>query len=168
MKFLEHNKRIAILHIIYGGLNSLVFLGCGILLLLGGFAGFFDPFAGEVVLAVTWLFVGLSFLLFLLVGLPSLVAGYGLLTFKSWARTAAITASIVATLNVPFGTALAVYTLWFLFKDGRQLYDGLPLSDIKAKGFFEGSHEGMRNDAARGRSEGFREYLPPLPPSWRD
>ena len=43
-----------------------------------------------------------------------LVAGWGLLQREPWARTLAIVMGVVHLLNVPFGTALGVYTLWVL------------------------------------------------------
>ena len=43
-----------------------------------------------------------------------LVAGWGLLQREPWARTLAIVMGCVHLLNVPFGTALGVYTLWVL------------------------------------------------------
>jgi hypothetical protein len=44
----------------------------------------------------------------------ALFAGYGLLQRRPWGRTVAIIAAILALLKIPFGTALAIYTLWVL------------------------------------------------------
>lgn len=44
----------------------------------------------------------------------SLVTAYGLLTRQSWGRVLAIVAAIFALIRIPFGTALAVYTLVIL------------------------------------------------------
>ena len=40
--------------------------------------------------------------------------GWGLLERESWARLLAIILAIVSLFNVPFGTALGIYTLWVL------------------------------------------------------
>lgn len=48
------------------------------------------------------------------VSLPGLIAGYGLLKRKSWARIVAIVLGCLNLLNLPFGTALGIYTLWAL------------------------------------------------------
>lgn len=42
------------------------------------------------------------------------ITGWGLLTRQPWARMAAIVFGVVSLLDVPFGTALGIYTLWVL------------------------------------------------------
>ncbi|HKT24688.1 MAG TPA: hypothetical protein VJR04_08785, partial [Terriglobales bacterium] len=42
----------------------------------------------------------------------SLIAGIGLLERQSWARPLVLVLAFIALLNIPFGTALGVYTLW--------------------------------------------------------
>lgn len=44
----------------------------------------------------------------------ALVAGYGLLTRRPWARVLGIVIGILSLLKFPLGTALGVYTLWVL------------------------------------------------------
>jgi hypothetical protein len=44
----------------------------------------------------------------------SLLAGWGLLEKQPWARVLAIVLACFNLLNVPFGTALGIYTLWVL------------------------------------------------------
>lgn len=41
-------------------------------------------------------------------------AGYGLLHRESWARMLTLVLSFLALFNVPFGTALGIYSLWVL------------------------------------------------------
>lgn len=43
-----------------------------------------------------------------------LLAGWGLLTWKDWARILAIILGVLNLINFPFGTALGIYTLWVL------------------------------------------------------
>jgi uncharacterized membrane protein (DUF2068 family) len=58
----------------------------------------------------------------LLFTVPALAGGYGMWKRRRWARKFVLVSAVVAALNVPFGTALAVYTFWFLFVDeGREL-----------------------------------------------
>jgi hypothetical protein len=55
--------------------------------------------------------------------IPSFVAAFGLLKQKSWARVASIVAGILAAMNVPFGTAACVYSLWFfLGENWKEVY----------------------------------------------
>lgn len=57
--------------------------------------------------------------------IPSLVAGYALLKRRPWAKVAGIVGGVLAAMSFPIGTAVAVYTFWFLFGDaGKQLYAG--------------------------------------------
>jgi hypothetical protein len=43
-----------------------------------------------------------------------IIAGYGLLQREPWARMLAIIMGVVSLLEMPFGTALGIYTLWVL------------------------------------------------------
>lgn len=116
----QHNNLVANLHLAYAGLQSLLLLGFGLLFAFllanmpsdGGEGLFVGGFLG-IVLLVSWLFSAL----------PSIIAGYAMKDGKSWARTASIIASCFAVINIPHGTALGVYSLWFLFGDkGNQFY----------------------------------------------
>jgi len=44
----------------------------------------------------------------------SLITGFGLLERQTWGRPLALVMAFIALLNLPFGTALGVYTLWVL------------------------------------------------------
>jgi fructose-specific phosphotransferase system IIC component len=56
--------------------------------------------------------------------IPSIIAGLALRKRKRWAKVASIIAGIVAAMQAPFGTAVCVYTFWFLFSEpGKSLYD---------------------------------------------
>ena len=59
------------------------------------------------------LFFGLG-ILFLAIAAARAVTGYGLLKVRSWGRVLALVMGFLMLLDFPFGTALAVYTLWVL------------------------------------------------------
>jgi membrane-bound metal-dependent hydrolase YbcI (DUF457 family) len=42
------------------------------------------------------------------------LAGWGLLQREPWARMLTIVLAFLALFNIPFGTALGIYTLWVL------------------------------------------------------
>ncbi len=60
------------------------------------------------------LVAGITGFVTLLCGVPSLVAGIGLLKLKSWARILTLILSILALLNIPIGTISGAYSIWVL------------------------------------------------------
>jgi hypothetical protein len=65
-------------------------------------------------------------ILFLAKGVADAVAGYGLLQRAGWARPLALVMAFLALINLPFGTALGVYTLWVLLpQDSADEYERL-------------------------------------------
>jgi hypothetical protein len=122
----EHNKFVAYAQLGHGTLHvlSLVFV-YGLMGLM--FAQIFDQaqrmgndFPPELI-GVILVFAGIiNFVL----TIPSFVAGYGLLKRRPWAKIAGIIAGVLAAISFPIGTAVAVYTFWFLFSDaGKSIYD---------------------------------------------
>jgi hypothetical protein len=65
-------------------------------------------------------------LLMAALGLPGLLAGYGLLTRKPWARVLAIVVGILSLINFPVGTAIGLYTLWVLTQPTATEYFATP------------------------------------------
>lgn len=52
--------------------------------------------------------------------IPTLIAGIGLLTKKSWALMFALIVGCINLLSFPFGTALGAYTIWVYTEDQKQ------------------------------------------------
>jgi len=64
-----------------------------------------------------------SFLVLLAV--PGIVGGLGLLKGKSWARILVLVLAVFDLVDFPVGTAISLYTLWVLLhNDTRELFDG--------------------------------------------
>ena len=62
--------------------------------------------------------IGTAFVaIFALFGVISIVAGIGLLSRKSWARTLGIVAAVLTLFNFPIGTLIGGYALWVLFNE---------------------------------------------------
>ena len=60
-----------------------------------------------------------------LVSIPNIIAGIGLLKYKSWARILAIILGVLNLFAFPIGTALGIYTLWALLnKETPPLFEG--------------------------------------------
>ena len=127
----SHVKILGILHIVFGSLG--VLLGLGMLALFGGIAGVVGMNASgdEAAVAVPILgAIGGVILLFaLVVSVPGIIAGVGMLSFKPWARILAIIISILQLINFPFGTVLGFYGIWVLFsKEGAALFERPPIT----------------------------------------
>jgi hypothetical protein len=71
------------------------------------------------VLSITGTTVGLFIAA---LSLPGVLAGYGLLTQKSWGRLAALVVLILGLLNFPIGTVIGVYGLWVLLQEESRYY----------------------------------------------
>ncbi len=113
----QHVKMLGIIYII---LSVLGILGGLIVLFTVGGAGLIsgDPEA----MAVTAI-VATSIAIFaLIVSLPGIIGGWGLLKRQSWARYLVLILGFINLLNIPFGTILGIYTLWVLFKEEAAQY----------------------------------------------
>jgi|SRR5215207_7834762 len=165
----DHNKVIGIMHLIWGGFNALLMM-IFVLIFIGlGFLGASDPGAPSGIAAIFGIFGAFMLLIALIFGLPPILAGYGMLKRKSWAKVWGIIAACVESLSMPFGTALCVYTLWFLFGPGQNFHGG---GDSFAPQDWRGSlRDGSAYDWETQRtsqSSRPREYTPPRqPPDWR-
>jgi hypothetical protein len=49
-----------------------------------------------------------------ILSLPSVIAGIGILKRRNWGRIIGLVLAAINLLNIPFGTALGIYTLWVL------------------------------------------------------
>lgn len=124
----QHVKVLAILNIVLGGLGVLGALF--VLVFFGGLAGVvgsdLEPGAqgGAAVLAVIG---GFGFIFMLVFFIPCVIAGIGLLKFRSWAHILGIVLSILEIVNFaafPLTTALGIYGLWVLLnKETKPLFN---------------------------------------------
>jgi hypothetical protein len=115
----NHVKILGMLHIIFSSLGIVV--AVGMLILFGGLAGVLgttdkseDAIVGVGVLGAIGAIV---FMVILVLSLPGLIAGIGLIKFRPWARILGIVISALDLISVPFGTALGIYGLWVLLSN---------------------------------------------------
>lgn len=125
-----HVKVLGILNIILGAFGLVAALI--ILLVFGGVAGILgaaaheDPDARVAIPIITIVGAGVFFLI-LLLSIPDIIAGIGLLQFKPWARILTIILSVLHLIHIPFGTAVGIYGLWVLLSGGtEQLFQSRP------------------------------------------
>ena len=107
-----HVKIVAWLHIILSALGLLVtalvilvFVGIGLVLAAT------DGTSAMGIWAAIGTFIGVFLFL---VSVPGLIGGIGLLQRQNWARILVLILSVLQLFNVPFGTAVGVYSLWVL------------------------------------------------------
>ena len=114
----QHITVLGWIYIVWGALIALV----GVLILLGaGIAGVAAGAQGEASAGLLAGGIGFVIAVFVLVlSLPSIIAGWGLLKRKSWSRLLSIVLGALNLLNIPVGTALGVYTIWALTKPEAQ------------------------------------------------
>lgn len=112
----QHVSIVAYLYIAFGILYILaafataaILIGTGVFVRSG--EGGAEAFGILLLVAVV---VGL---LLLVLGLPGIIGGLGLLKYRSWARILVLVLGALNLVNIPFGTALGVYTFWTLLND---------------------------------------------------
>ena len=52
-----------------------------------------------------------------LLSVPGIIGGIGLLKLKPWARYLVLILAVLDLFNIPIGTAAGVYTIWVLMQD---------------------------------------------------
>ena len=102
-------------------IGNAVFLVIGLFVftLLTGLAATVPDPQARAILPLVGTAVGL---LLSVLSLPGLMAGYGLLARKPWARVLAIVVSVLGLLNFPVGTAIGLYALWVLLQTRTEVY----------------------------------------------
>jgi hypothetical protein len=119
-----HVKVIAALYFAVSGLFLLGAVFSQLLLAIGVglLSGSHDEGAktGAAVLGFAGVFLSVMLACF---AIPFIVAGWGLLKFKPWARILGIILAVLCLIHIPFGTLLGVYALVILFrKDTEALF----------------------------------------------
>ena len=130
-----HILVIGLLHMAFGGV--LVLAALIVALAVGG-GGLISMDATAItVTTIVWVSVG-TFLL--LLALPGIAGGYGLIKYKPWAKVIILILAALNLPNIPFGTLLSVYIFWVLFhKDTDLLFqqaaeDVVPLGGAVVRG----------------------------------
>jgi hypothetical protein len=115
----QHIKIISVLFIIFGILGVIV--AGGILLSGAGIAASIlssdntdDARAAAGLVGGCITVVGV---IFGVLSIPSIIAGWGLSQRKSWARILTLILGFLALPNIPIGTALGVYAIVIMFND---------------------------------------------------
>lgn len=100
----------------------LALIGGLIFLLLTGIGAASGEAEALAVLSVVGIFVAG---LMLVLALPGIAAGYGVLRHANWGRILAIVVAILSLLCFPIGTMVGLYALWVLLQESApELFNG--------------------------------------------
>jgi hypothetical protein len=105
----KHITILAALHIAYSGM---ILLGAVIVFLaiVGG-----GLLSGDIeAIGITTGVGTVVATIMLVLAAPGLIGGMGLLKRRSWAGILVLVLGCLNLLNIPFGTALGIYTIWVL------------------------------------------------------
>lgn len=111
---------LGILHIVYssiallsGAMVFLLFFGTGV------FVGHLHEVQTSPVNVPGLMFTvgAVIALILVIVSIPGIVGGIGLLKRKEWARILVLVVGFIDLLHIPLGTLLGIYTIWALMND---------------------------------------------------
>jgi hypothetical protein len=113
-KVARHLPALAIIWLVY---SAFTLIGAGVLFVLG--MTLFGPrthFQDRPDVPVAFLHVLFMFLgtVILIKAVASIAVGVGFLQRQTWARSLGLVLAFISLLNVPFGTAVGIYTIWVL------------------------------------------------------
>jgi len=108
----RHVQLIGILWIVYGIMGLL--LAFFMFLVLFGIS--FIPNMGTIAPGILRLVAWAAGLFFLVLALPQIIAGMGLMKHKEWGRILTLIVSFFHLVSVPLGTALGIYSFVILLK----------------------------------------------------
>ena len=107
-----HIKVLGWLYIISGIIGLITAACLGIIMIGGGII-----FQGDVAIRATTIVAIVLGLFLLIVSSPGIIAGWGLLQYRPWARILAIILGILNLPGIPVGTLIGIYTLIVLLDD---------------------------------------------------
>ncbi len=127
-----HVKILGMIYIVFSALG--IVGGIVILALFGGIAGLLGSSGGsDALMAIPFVggIGGILFLLLMMLSVPGLIVGIGLLELRPWARIGGIVLSALNLLHIPLGTLLGIYGLWALLnRETEQLFEQRRLARV--------------------------------------
>ena len=116
MEMEKHVNILGIINIVFGFMGL---IGSSIVLVIFIAGGVLANIEGgqENVMALVVIIGTIISGIIIITALPSIIAGFGLLKYKSWARILAVVVAALNLFNFPLGTGLSIYTFWVLFND---------------------------------------------------
>lgn len=110
-----HIQIVAILNIIVGVLCLTA--AAFVFVIMAAAGGLVASQASVAAGSVVWLVMMFISGFLALLGLPGIIAGWGLYVGKSWAKPLALVLAALHLFNIPIGTLLGIYTFWALLHE---------------------------------------------------
>jgi hypothetical protein len=107
----NHISLVGILHLVHSGLMLLI--GILIFALMAGIGAISGDEDAMLVLGIIGTVVGGFMLLF---SIPGIIGGIAILQRARWSRIYMIVLSAFKLIDIPFGTALGIYTIYALLR----------------------------------------------------
>jgi hypothetical protein len=113
-------QHVTVLGVLFIVLGAMGLIGAVVVLMVfGGVAGILGIAAHEEpeaaiaipIVGGVGLFVCV---IILIISIPDIIAGIGLIKFRPWARILGLVLSVLSLMNIPLGTLVGVYGLWVL------------------------------------------------------
>jgi hypothetical protein len=102
---------LGLINLLSGAFGALT--GLCLMMLFFGIAPITRDAVASMVLLIVGSIAGVWMLAF---AIPSIIAGIGLLKYKSWARILTLILGVFALFSFPVGTLIAIYTFWVLLQ----------------------------------------------------
>ena len=121
---METHKRILGILFVITGVFQLVVLSILSLFFATIFAFALSQVDGDeqaIVESILGIVRFIPILIIIIISIPSLIAGAGLLSKQKWAMTLALIIGCLKLFSFPVGTALGIYTIWVYAEDQKQL-----------------------------------------------
>jgi hypothetical protein len=127
----SHLRFLGILYILLGVIGGIFALL--VLIFMGGYSGIglyaerSDWFSGAAVQVVRFFGMFMTTLM-LVLAIPSIIAGMGILKYKPWCRALSMVVSVLQLANIPIGTIIALYAFWVLMSpESEPLFSNPPI-----------------------------------------
>jgi hypothetical protein len=124
-----HVKVLAVVYLVFSALGTLAAFIVAAVFGVAGVATAAGATGHDAAIALPIIgLTGTALCAFLLVvSLPGLAAGVGLLNYRPWARILTIVLSALNLINFPLGTIVGAYGLYVLLsEEGSRLFKALP------------------------------------------
>jgi hypothetical protein len=108
----KHVTLVAIINIVFGAIGILIGLFLLVVIICGGLIS-----GDSEAITITGI-VGTTLCgFFLLLSVPEVIGGIGLLKRRGWAKILVLIISILDLANIPIGTAIGIYAIWVLLNE---------------------------------------------------